>query len=420
MENFFSIVKKNNYWEENQAIPSGFFRKIYQEKISSFLGKNVIKVLVGQRRVGKSFVMRQVIQSLIAQGVNRKNIFYLNKESFDFYELKKVSDLQKIYLQYEKEIAEKGKKYIFIDEVQEIEEWEKFVTSYSEHPSGEYEIFITGSNAHLLSGELSTYLSGRYIQMEIFPFIFSEYIEFLDLPKSKSSYLQFLKTGGLPFLLTLDLEEDQQKYVDTIKNTILLKDIVQRYSIKNSAFLERLFLFLVNNIGNIFSYNSILSFLRAKGEKTNYETISRFISYLSDSFLIRPVERYDLQGKTILEHKKKYYITDTAFRNFLLPQFDPFLGKQLENTLFIQFKSMGYSIYTGDIKDKEIDFILEKNGKKEYIQVAHSLNSQEVIDREFGNLEKIRDSYPKKVISIDDISFGNKNGIEHLLAWEIE
>jgi len=418
MIEIFKKLKKYNYWNKNK-IKTGFIRDIYLKRIKKYIGNNLIKVFIGQRRVGKSYILRQIIQELINNKVNPKNIFYLNKEMVDFDEIKNYKDLKRLIDFYKKKLKVRGKIYILLDEVQEINQWEKIVNSLSQDYKNKYEIFLTGSNSKLLSGELATYLSGRYVCFDIFPFSFNEYTKYFNIFKNKDNFFDYLKIGGLPELYKLKDEETKNHYISSLRDTILLKDIVQRYKIKDAYLLERIFKFLIDNIGNLFSINSVVNYLNSNKIKTNFETVANYVNYLVQSFLIYEVERFDLKGKAILLGGKKYYLNDLSFKNYLSSSFDYGLGKHLENAIYIHYRLLGYKIYVGKIAEKEVDFIIEKDKEKKYIQVAYNLLDKKVIEREFSGLEKIQDAYEKVVISLDDVSFGNKNGIKHLLAWEI-
>ncbi|MEI7425922.1 MAG: ATP-binding protein [Candidatus Moraniibacteriota bacterium] len=414
----FKKLKKYNIWA-GERLDTGFARKMYTKKILAFSGDKLVKVILGQRRVGKSFIMRQVMRALIDSGTNPKNIFYLNKELVDFDEVKNYKDLGNLIDVYKKELKIRGKIFIFLDEVQEIEGWEKIVNSLSQDHKQVYEVFISGSNSKMLSSELATYLSGRYVDFLIFPFVYAEYIEFKKIKRGKESFLAYLKDGGLPELFNLPSEEMKEHYLSALKNTILLKDIIQRYKIKDSQLLESLFKFLANNIGNLFSVNSIVNFLTSQKIKTNHETISNYLGYILEAYIFHEVERFDIKGKNILASSRKYYLNDLSFRNFLSSSFDFGLGKHLENAIYIYFRTQGYRIFVGSFGKKEVDFIVEKGQVKKYVQVAYSLSDEKVAMREFGNLAEIHDAYEKIVISMDDISLGSKEGIRHICAWEL-
>lgn len=417
MLEIIKALEKYNSWG-GKGVPSpGWPRKKYLEQVSPYLGNSLIKVIVGQRRVGKSYLLRQIITELIKKGVNPKSIFYLNKELVDFDPIRSYSDLQRLIKEVRKHLHVKGKMLIFLDEVQEIKEWEKVVNSLSQDPHQSYELVITGSNSTMLSSELATRLSGRYIVMEVFPFSFQEFCGFLGLPLEKKSYLSYLKSGGLPELFHLTDEETKRNYIASLRDTILLKDIVARYQIKDASLLLRLFGFLTDNIGNLFSLNSVIKAIN-KDYHTNHETVSNYVEYLKTSYLFHETLRFDLKGKRILAGNKKYYLNDLSFRNYLSSSFDPGFGKHLENSIYLHYRLKGYRVYIGSLRTKEIDFVVEKGDERKYVQVAYSIANPKVMKREFTGLEDIRDSYEKLVISLDDISFGNKDGIRHYCAWD--
>ncbi len=419
MDEIFKKVEKYNYWR-GQAIKTGFFRKFYSYQIKKYTNNSLIKVLLGQRRTGKSYVLRQIIATLIKQGVNPKNTFYFNKELVEFDDIKTHKQLFNIIEIYKKKLKVRGKIFLFLDEIQEIDQWEKTINSLSQNHKEEYEIFITGSNSKMLSSELATLLSGRYVEFEIFPFSFDEFIASRKLPKNKENFLSYMKTGGLPELLNLPDEETKIHYISSLKDTVMLKDIVARHGVKDITLLEDTFKFVADNIGSLFSTNAIVNYLESHKIKTNHETISNYVRHLTQSFLAHCVERYDIKGKEIFSTGKKYYLNDLAFKNYLSSDFNYGLGKQLENIVYLHYKRSGYSIYVGSILGEEVDFVLEKEGKKKYIQVTYSLSDKKTADREFRSLEKIRDSFEKMIISLDDAPLGNRNGINHICIWELE
>jgi len=418
MVEIFEILKEYNFWQKGPE-NLGYIRAHYLNKIKKYIDTDLIKVLIGQRRVGKSYIMRQIIQHLLAKKVNPGNIFYLNKEIVGYDSIVNYRDLYDLIEFYQKKLQIKGKVYVFIDEVQEISDWEKIINSLSQDYQKSYEVFITGSNSKLLSGELATYLSGRYIDFEIFPFSFEEYTDYHQVDKDKVSFINYIKKGGLPELYKLKEEETRSHYITALLNTILLKDIVQRYKIKNIYLLERIFKFIVDNIGNLFSINNVVNYLNSNKINTNFETVSTYINYLLQTLLVCEVDRYDIKGKSILASNKKYYLNDLSFRNYLSSSFDKGLGHHLENIIFNHYKMLGYKVFVGKIANGEVDFVVEKPGDKKYIQVAYSLANEKIIQREFDCLKNISDSYEKIVFSLDDISIGNIDGIKHLLPWNV-
>ncbi len=419
MDYNIEVLSKYNFWDK-KIINFGFIRKLYLRKIVNFLDNKLIKVLVGQRRTGKSYLLRQIINYLIEEKrVNPKNIFYFNKEFIEFQGIRTVKHLNDIFLLYLKKIKPRGKIYIFLDEIQNIEAWENFVNSYSQDFTREYEIFITGSNSRLLSGELSTLLSGRFVEFKIYPFSFQEFCEVHNFPVDKKSYLDFLHTGGMPELINFNNNELIFNYIESLKNTIILRDIVERYAIKDVNLLESLLKFISSNIGNFTSVTNIVKYYKNLGKKTNYETVSTYLKYLTETFLLYEVERYDIRGKQTLSGVKKYYLNDLSFKNYLVGFTANDIGYNLENQVFIQLLEKDYKVFVGRLNDLEIDFIAEKNNRKIYLQVAYLLSEPKVAEREFGNLQKIKNNYPKYVVTLDDLKFSDNQGIEHIRAWEL-
>lgn len=416
MNDKFAIVKKYNFWDKPVS-DMGFLRTDYLEKIAPFLSNHLIKVLTGQRRCGKSYILRQIISKLIADGINPKNILYINLEFTDFDFLRTYSDLDNLVKIYRKAIKPAGKVYLFFDEIQNIKSWEKTINSLSQDYTDQYEIFITGSNSELLSGELSTYLSGRYIEFLISPFSYAEYIAHLQLENNKQNYLQYINTGGLPELFNLNNENSIRQYVSAVKDTILLRDIVQRYKIKDAKLLDDIFTYLINNASNLISVNNIVNYFKSKNRKTSYETVANYIHYLKNSFLIHQLERYNISGKEILSGTYKYYANDLSFKNYVYQGFSYGIGYKLENIIFLELLNSGFDIYVGYMRNKEVDFVAIKNSESIYIQVSYILIDKQTINREYSSLESISDNYEKIIVSLDDFNFDNKNGIKHIQAW---
>ena len=419
MNHIFEKIRKYNIWD-GQSLQIGYERNNYLEKITEYIDTRLVKVLVGQRRVGKSYILRQIISFLTEhKKVDPQNIFFINKEYTAFDDIKTATDLENLFSYYKEHYQVNGKIYIFLDEVQNIDNWESFVNSYSQDFTQEFELFITGSNSNLLSGELATLLSGRYIEFEILPFSFFEFTGIKNLPAKKESFLTYLQTGGLPEMFHFNSEELNRNYSESLKNTVILRDIVGRHKIKDLQLLEDLFKFLAVNIGNLTSISSIVNYFKSKQKKTNYETISTYIGYLKDTFIFHRAERYNLRGKQTLGGECKYYLNDLAFKNFLFGFYPSDIGYNLENYVFTQLKRMGYKVSVGILNNLEIDFVAQKSEKTIYVQVCYLLSSQKVIDREFGNLLLIKDNHEKFVVSLDDLEFSNYEGIKHLHPWEL-
>jgi predicted AAA+ superfamily ATPase len=383
-------------------------RKGYIDRIKPFMQKSVVKVLTGQRRVGKSFLLYQLIEEILAEEPDA-NIIYVNLEDFTFSSLQTAEDLHSYIISHSKE---KVKNYIFIDEIQDIPGFEKVIRSLLLNEDND--IYITGSNAKMLSGELATYLSGRYIEFKIYSLSYSEFLEFHGLTESETSYELYSRYGGLPYLLNLPLEDETvNEYLKSVYSTIVFRDVVSRYKLRNTLFLEKLIQFLSENIGNLFSAKNISDYLKSQHTTISVNQIQSYTEYLNNAFLIHRVERYDLIGKRVFEIGEKYYFENMGIRNIVVGYRITDKAKILENLVYNHLLYKGYDIKVGYYGDKEIDFIGEKNGEKLYIQVALKIDSDKTAEREFGNLLKIQDNYPKIVVTKDTFSGNSYEGIRH-------
>lgn len=374
-------------------------------QIKPFISKELIKVISGQRRVGKSFVLKQI------QNQSEPKSIYIDKELYDFDFIKNYHDL----IQYVEEKTSLKKHALFIDEIQEIDEFEKALRHFQS--KGIYDIYCSGSNAQLLSGELATYLSGRYIEFQIHSLSFQEFKTFHDLKnEDQNTFDNYLIYGGMPYLRNLNLSEEiAYQYLKSIYQSIILKDVVKRYSLRNIKFLENLVVFLCNNIGSITSSHSISKFLKSQQMSVNVTTVINYIEALKNSFFIYEVPRFDIEGRKVFEINNKYYFEDIGIRNSIIGYNQARdEGKLLENIVFGELKRKHYQIYVGALKDKEIDFVAIKNGEKIYVQVCLDLSNRKVIDREFGNLALIKDNYKKIVVSKNANSLNTIDGIIHL------
>lgn len=389
-------------------------RNLYQQQISSFINKPVIKVITGMRRVGKSCLLKLVIEDLIDNNIEKSKILYINKESLEFDFIANYKDLYNYVETKFKNIQ--GQKYLFVDEIQEIDSWEKAVNSFFSQQG--IDIFITGSNAKLLSSELATLLSGRYVEIEVYSLGFKEFIDFRQKKENSSNsenFKNYLRFGGLPALHAFDLNEETIfQYLNSIYNTIMLKDIIQRNSVRNVSLLENLTKYIFDNIGNIFSAKKITDYLKSQNLKVGVETIQNYLAYLGSTFVIHKVPRYDIKGKRLLQLHEKYYLGDIGLRHALLGFRESDVSGILENIVFLELKRRGYSVHLGKIGIREIDFIATKENQKIYIQVSYLLTSKTTITREFSVLQQIKDNYPKYVITMDTIFGHDFEGIKRV------
>ena len=384
-------------------------RQLYLDRIEPYIGKDIIKVVTGQRRVGKSYLLFQIMDVITASDPEAQ-IIYINKELYEF----DFIDNYKTLLAYIKDKAkDKKNRYIFIDEIQDIDHFEKALRSLS--AEGGYDIYCTGSNAGLLSGELATYLSGRYIEIKVFCLSYVEFMDFHNLEDNSEAFLKYIKYGGLPYLINLKLEDDiAYDYLKSVYNTILLKDVVKRHRIRNIAFLERLTMYLADNTGSLVSAKKISDFLKSQKTNISPNVVLNYLSHLESAFFIFKVLRSEIAGKKIFEIGEKYYFEDLGLRHTIIGYRQADIGRVLENLVFIHLKRSGYDITVGRVGVKEIDFACEKKGERLYVQVAYMITDQAVHDREFGNLLKIKDNFTKIVVSMDEMTGGKFKGIRHL------
>lgn len=393
-------------------------RKTYIEQIKPFINTDLIKVLTGIRRSGKSILLKLLVEEIKKMGINSEQIISLNFEDIKNKRLCTAESLNNFILSE----AKKGEKnYLFLDEIQEVENWEKVINSLRIQEEYNFDIFITGSNAKLLSGELATYLAGRYVEFKIFPFSFSEFYTALEEQQENNkitkdeAFKQYIKFGGMPFLYNLKFNYPaSMQYLADIYSSIILKDITQRNKIRDIDLLERIIKYILANIGNTFSANSLVKFFKSENRKVAIDTILNYIKFCEEAMLIYRVERYDLLGKKILTINEKYYIADHGIREAILESNERDINQVFENIIHLELLRRGYKVKIGKINELEIDFICEKNSnEKIYIQVAYLLASEETLKREFTPLEKIGDNYPKYIISYDQFDF-SKNGIKHI------
>ena len=382
-------------------------RNSYLKIIKSYVGKHIIKVLTGQRRVGKTTLLKQLVD-LIKSEDSKANIIYVNKEFHEFKDIKNSEDLYSYIIQ---KVDKNKNNYIFVDEVQEVKNFEIALRQLLVE---EYDIYCTGSNAKMLSGDLATYLSGRYIEFQIYDLNYKEFLQFHNLGDSNETLIKYIRYGGLPYLINLELQDEiVYGYLRSIYNTILLKDIVSRYNIRDVEFLNRLIEYLSDNLGSYVSSKKISNFLKSRNISMSNNTVLNYLKYLSNSFFINKVGRYDIIGKKRFEINDKYYFSDLGLIHSIIPYRDDDIEKVFENMVYNQLVHDGYQVSAGKLKDKEIDFIATRNSEIKYIQVAYLLPDKHVRDREFGNLMEIHDNYEKIVISADEFTSDYK-GVKNI------
>ncbi len=382
-------------------------RTKYLNQIRPFIGKPLVKVLVGQRRVGKSVLLQIIAEELQVENVQ---IIYIDKESYEFDSITDYKSLN----DFINATATAPKVAVFIDEVQEIAEFEKSLRNFYKKPN--FDIYITGSNANLLSGELATLLSGRFIEMEVYPLDYREFLAINELIDTETNCLKYLQFGGMAGLSLLpDEPKIKREYLQNIYNSILYRDIIKRNQIRNVAFLENLVNYIADNVGSQLSAKKISDYLKSQKVQISINTVIDYLRFLTDAFIVRKVKRQDIKGKKIFEVGEKYYFEDLGIRNNIVGFSPNDIQKVYENVVFNHLKSNGYDIHTGAFVEKEIDFIATKDGETTYFQVAYLLTEPTTIEREFGNLLLINDNYPKYVISQSVLpSLNTYKGVQHL------
>lgn len=389
-------------------------RERYINNIKPFIGKDIVKVLTGIRRSGKSVMLRLIQEEIQRQGVVETQFISFNFESMENADFCTASSL---YQELKRRIALiQGKVFLFFDEIQEVEQWEKCINSA--RVDFDCDIYITGSNAKLLSGELASYLGGRYVEFVVFPFSFEEYLVSIKQENKDTSvteeFKNYLEMGGMPFLVNLRYDKEASlQYLRDVYNSMLLKDVVQRNNIRDVELLERMILYFLDNVGHSFSARSISNYLKQENRKVSAETILNYIKACCDAYLFMKLRREDLQGKKILSVNEKYYSVDHGLREAILGTNTRNIDQVLENIICVELLRRGYTVTIGKNGEKEIDFIAKKNKDKLYIQVAYLLAGSETIEREFGIYDSVRDHYPKYVLSLDELDM-SRNGIKHL------
>lgn len=388
-------------------------RELYMRRIRPFINTELIKVMTGIRRCGKSVMLELIKQELVESGINPSQFISINFEDMRYDHLHTAKVLHEEITKRVSQIE--GRAYLFFDEIQEVTDWEKCINSF--RVGLNCDIYITGSNAKLLSGELATYLGGRYVEFIIYPFSFAEFLE-LYRPIAPEASIQncfqkYLVSGGMPYLANIRYEtEPSRQYLTDLFNSVQLKDIVKRNKIRDVDLLERIIAYVMTNIGTTFSATSLVKFFKNEQRTVSAETILNYIRYCCDAYLFYQVKREDLPGKQILSSNEKYYIADHGIREAVFGGNTQSIQLILENIVYMELLRRGYSITIGRVGDKEIDFVCTRQADKIYIQVTYLLASDETISREFGVYDNIRDNYPKYVVSLDEFDM-SRNGIKH-------
>ncbi|WP_407378966.1 ATP-binding protein [Methanobrevibacter sp.] len=384
-------------------------RDLYLNRISSLIDKDIIKIIVGVRRCGKSYMFSLIIDELLKRGISKENILLINFESAKYRNVSNPRELDLLVSDLTKDIN--GRIYMFFDEIQNVDEWEKSINSF--RIDYDCDIYLTGSNSKLLSGELATHLAGRYMEIKMYPFSFKEYLDYKKVSPNKKAFTDYLTYGGFPFLLSLENETDKIEYLNDIFNSIFLKDIIERYNIRDASLLTRIVDFILDNTGKIVSSKSISDYLNTKEKiQVSPKTIYNYLDYLTNACLLYKVQREDLEGKKILSINEKYYCVDQGFNQVRIGRNQVNNSRIIENIVYFELLRRGYEVTIGCIGKYEIDFVCKKMGEKIYVQVTRELSYEDTVEREFRPLLLVKDNYPKYVISTDEFDM-SQDGIKH-------
>lgn len=391
-------------------------REKYLNQLRDFIDKPQIKILTGIRRSGKSSILMLLKQELLSMGVSDDRIIYLNLESLTYADLDNARQLH-IFIQ--QRIKPGTKYYLLLDEIQEVSRWEKAVNSFL--VDFDVDIYLTGSNSHLLSSELATYLTGRYVEIPIYTLSFEEYLQFREhyFPEKKqdlsTSFLSYLRLGGFPVIHTAEYnEKTAYQVIYDIYSSVILRDTIQRYKIRDVELLERVVKYVFDNVGNSFSGKNVADYFKSQQRKIDLNTVYNYLTALEGAFIIYRIPRFDVKGKELLKTQEKFFVSDVSIIYAVMGYRDRIIGGILENVVMLELKRKGYRVFVGKLENKEIDFIAEKPGNKVYIQVAYKLESENTVSREFEPLLTIRDQYPKYVVTMDDLWKDSIEGVKHV------
>ena len=387
-------------------------RELYLNQIGRLIDKDPIKIITGVRRSGKTYLLKSIQEELKSRGVADENIFLISFESMKYNKIENFSQLDECIIDLTKNTN--GKLYLLFDEIQNVKNWEKSINAY--RVDFNCDIYITGSNSELLSGEMATLISGRYYQINIYPFSFVEFVQYKkeieknDVSNLEELFNEYVEYGGMPPIQQV-ATQDKYSYLGDIYNTILLKDIIARHNIRNTDMLNRILDYVIMNLGKNFSATNIAKYMKHEGRKISKDTILNYLLYSKNACFIHQAPREDIKGKKVLQHNEKYFLVDHSFYQVKYGDIEN-IGSILENIVYIELLRRGYDVKVGIINEKEIDFVCTKDKEKIYIQVSYQLNNDETIEREFSGLAQINDNFDKYVLSMDKLDF-SRNGLKH-------
>ncbi len=390
-------------------------RTTYLDQLREFIDKPQIKIITGIRRSGKSSTLLLLKNELLQKAVAIEQIVYVNLESFTFSELRTA---EKLYMYIAEKIQKGRKTYLLLDEIQEVVQWEKAINSLQ--VDFDVDIYLTGSNSHLLSSELATYLAGRYVEIPVFTLSFAEYLQFRaayfpqENQEIKQAFRTYLRLGGFPVIHTTNYsEETAYKVIYDIYSSVILRDTVQRYNIRDVELLERVIKYAFDNIGNTFSGKNVADYFKSQQRKIDINTVYNYLNALTGAFILYQTPRYDIKGKEILKTQEKFFLSDVGLLYATMGFKDRNISGVLENLVYLELKRRGYKVFVGKYNDKEIDFVAEKQGDKIYVQVAYKIDNEQTKEREFSVLQNIKNQYPKFVVTMDDFWRESVNGVRH-------
>ena len=418
MNDCFNELSLSNYW--NGRLPeAGFVRKSYTNRIFGYIGNKLIKLLVGQRGAGKSYLLRQIMLHLLEEGVSARNILYINRSFTDSGFISGREGLEELLSTYRERIHPVGKIYVFIEEIQNIIGWEEFVYSHSQDYVNSSELFISGSGRDILPCDAEGLPDRHYVSFEVFPFSYAEYREREREEASGKSYAAYMEGGSLSRLSALSTEDAKWNYVSSIKNTALFRDIVQHYRVKDPRLFEDVLIYLAAHLSELVSVTNLVAYFNSQQRKTSYDTIANYISYLENTFLIHRVERCQVRSKEVVLGSCRYYINDWAFMRFLYPFFAREQEAKFKNHIYLELRRAGYAVYVGVHRNKVIDFLARKGDRIIYIQCVSSLDNELMMQSLYASLEAIQDNYEKWVVSLDNVVLPSKEGIRHIQVWKL-
>ncbi len=390
-------------------------RTTYLDQLREFIDKPQIKIITGIRRSGKSSTLLLLKNELLQKAVAIEQIVYVNLESFTFSELRTA---EKLYMYIVEKIQKGRKTYLLLDEIQEVVQWEKAINSLL--VDFDVDIYLTGSNSHLLSSELATYLAGRYVEIPVFTLSFAEYLQFRaayfpqENQEIKQAFRTYLRLGGFPVIHTTNYsEETAYKVIYDIYSSVILRDTVQRYNIRDVELLERVIKYAFDNIGNTFSGKNVADYFKSQQRKIDINTVYNYLNALTGAFILYQTPRYDIKGKEILKTQEKFFLSDVGLLYATMGFKDRNISGVLENLVYLELKRRGYKVFVGKYNDKEIDFVAEKQGDKIYVQVAYKIDNEQTKEREFSVLQNIKNQYPKFVVTMDDFWRESVEGVRH-------